>query len=83
MAPPFNNGCLFGVLRPLNYLQEKGRMATDLKRLKKHFKAYEPTLKELERKYQARALINRLAVKFLSSTKRRLTASSHGIDILR
>lgn len=25
---------------------------TDLKRLKKHFKAYEPTLKELERKYQ-------------------------------
>lgn len=33
--------------------QEKGRMATDLKRLKQHFKAYEPTLKELERKYQA------------------------------
>lgn len=32
--------------------QEKGRMATDLKRLKQHFKAYEPTLKELERKYQ-------------------------------
>ncbi|CAM9713984.1 unnamed protein product [Scytosiphon promiscuus] len=31
---------------------EKGRMATDLKRLKQHFKAYEPTLKELERKYQ-------------------------------
>lgn len=27
-------------------------MATDLKRLKQHFKAYEPTLKELERKYQ-------------------------------
>ena len=26
-------------------------MATDLKRLKKHFKAYEPTLKELERKW--------------------------------
>lgn len=34
--------------------QEKGRMATDLKRLKQHFKAYEPTLKELERKYQVR-----------------------------
>eukprot|EP00752_Nemacystus_decipiens_P010662 g9494.t1 len=33
-------------------VQEKGRMATDLKRLKQHFKAYEPTLKELERKYQ-------------------------------
>ncbi|CAN0270274.1 unnamed protein product, partial [Hapterophycus canaliculatus] len=33
-------------------VQEKGRMATDLKRLKEHFKAYEPTLKELERKYQ-------------------------------
>lgn len=30
-------------------------MATDLKRLKQHFKAYEPTLKELERKYQVRA----------------------------
>ena len=29
-------------------------MATDLKRLKQHFKAYEPTLKELERKYQVR-----------------------------
>lgn len=27
-------------------------MSTDLKRLKEHFKAYEPTLKELERKYQ-------------------------------
>lgn len=35
--------------------QEKGRMATDLKRLKQHFKAYEPTLKELKRKYQVRA----------------------------
>lgn len=30
-------------------------MATDLKRLKQHFKAYEPTLKELERKYQVQA----------------------------
>lgn len=29
-------------------------MATDLKRLKQHFKAYEPTLKELKRKYQVR-----------------------------
>lgn len=38
---------------PLGFFgQEKGRMATDLKRLKKHFKAYEPTLKELERKYK-------------------------------
>lgn len=32
--------------------QEKGRLVTDLKRLKQHFKAYGPTLKELERKYQ-------------------------------
>lgn len=41
--------------------QEKGRMATDLKRLKQHFKAYEPTLKELERKYQVskRGLLRR------------------------
>lgn len=31
-------------------------MATDLKRLKQHFKAYEPTLKELERKYQVSTL---------------------------
>lgn len=29
-------------------------MATDLKRLKQHMKAYEPTLKELERKYQVK-----------------------------
>ena len=33
-------------------------MATDLKRLKKHFKAYEPTLKELERKYQVRPFVS-------------------------
>ena len=32
--------------------QEKARLVTDLKRLKQHFKAYEPTLKELERKYK-------------------------------
>jgi sperm-associated antigen 16 protein len=33
-------------------VQEKARLVTDLKRLKKHFKAYEPTLAELQRKYQ-------------------------------
>lgn len=33
-------------------------MATDLKRLKQHFKAYEPTLKELERKYQVSTCLN-------------------------
>ncbi|CAM9345860.1 unnamed protein product, partial [Choristocarpus tenellus] len=33
-------------------VQEKQKLILDLKRLKKSFKAYEPTLKELERKYQ-------------------------------
>lgn len=34
-------------------VQEKARLSQDLKRLKKHYKAYEPTLQELQRKYQA------------------------------
>ncbi|CAM9198454.1 unnamed protein product [Discosporangium mesarthrocarpum] len=34
-------------------VQEKAKLVGDLKRLKKSFKAYEPTLNELERKYQA------------------------------
>lgn len=38
--------------RTVFLIQEKARLVTDLKRLKKHFKAYEPTLKELDRKYK-------------------------------
>jgi len=34
-------------------VQEKGKLLVDIKRLKKHFQAYEPTLKELEKKYEA------------------------------
>ena len=33
-------------------VQEKGKLAKDLRRLRKHFEAYEPTLKELQRKYE-------------------------------
>ena len=42
-------------------------MATDLKRLKQHFKAYEPTLKELKRKYQVRAPDKRQATAMAST----------------
>ena len=33
-------------------VQEKGKVALDLKRLRKHYDSYEPTLKELQRKYE-------------------------------
>jgi hypothetical protein len=33
-------------------VQEKGKLMTDLKRLRKHYMSYEPTLKELQRKYE-------------------------------
>ena len=33
-------------------VQEKNKLITDLKRLKKHITQYEPTLQQLERKYQ-------------------------------
>ncbi|CAM9197788.1 unnamed protein product, partial [Phaeothamnion confervicola] len=32
--------------------QEKARLVVDMKRLQKHYKAYEPTLQELQRRYQ-------------------------------
>ena len=34
-------------------VQEKTKLTTDLKRLRKHHLSYEPTLKELQRKYEA------------------------------
>jgi hypothetical protein len=33
-------------------VQEKGKIALDLKRLRKHYESYEPTLQELQRKYE-------------------------------
>ena len=33
-------------------VQEKGKLTTDLKRLRKHYTSFEPTLKELQRKYE-------------------------------
>ena len=33
-------------------VQEKGKLTVDLKRLRKHYESYEPTLKELQRKYE-------------------------------
>ncbi len=33
-------------------VQEKGKLLVDIKRLKKHYSAYEPTLKELRNKYE-------------------------------
>lgn len=33
-------------------VQEKGKLIVDIKRLKKHYSAYEPTLKELRNKYE-------------------------------
>lgn len=32
--------------------QEKNKLITDIKRLKKHYSQYEPTIKELKRKYE-------------------------------
>jgi hypothetical protein len=37
---------------PHRVVQEKGKVALDLKRLRKHYDSYEPTLKELQRKYE-------------------------------
>eukprot|EP01138_Halocafeteria_seosinensis_P005696 gb/GECG01005823.1/.p1 GENE.gb/GECG01005823.1/~~gb/GECG01005823.1/.p1 ORF type:complete len:606 (+),score=102.22 gb/GECG01005823.1/:1-1818(+) len=34
-------------------LQEKNRLITDLKRLRKYYEAYEPTIKELKERYEA------------------------------
>jgi hypothetical protein len=33
-------------------VQEKGKLTVDLKRLRKHYEAFEPTLKDLQRKYE-------------------------------
>merc|ERR1711988_1712509 len=33
-------------------VQEKAKLTTDLKRLRKHYTSFEPTLKELQRKYE-------------------------------
>lgn len=32
--------------------QEKNKLITDIKRLKKHYSQYEPTIKELKKKYE-------------------------------
>uniref|UniRef100_A0A6U4DU09 Uncharacterized protein n=1 Tax=Phaeomonas parva TaxID=124430 RepID=A0A6U4DU09_9STRA len=43
-------------------VQEKNRLVTDLKRLKKHYKSYEPLLKELRHKYET-AMKEKMLVK--------------------
>lgn len=53
--------------------QEKDRTTTDLKRLKEHFKAYEPTLKELQRKYQVKPLL-------MQGTEQHLQLSSTAVE---
>lgn len=50
-------------------------MSTDLKRLKKHLKAYEPTLKELERKYQVMVMV------ILKKDNSILTCAGAGVTI--
>lgn len=57
-------------------VQEKQKLVTDLKRLKKHFKAYEPTLNELQRKYQV-AMKERMLTKL---ERDRLKAKLAGLE---
>ena len=33
-------------------MQEKAKLTTDLQRLRKHYLSYEPTLKDLQKKYE-------------------------------
>jgi len=42
----------FHRMHHLRIVQEKNRLITDIKRLKKHYESYEPTLKQLKIKYE-------------------------------
>ena len=38
--------------KPPQVVQEKAKLTTDLQRLRKHYLSYEPTLKDLQKKYE-------------------------------
>ena len=58
-------------------VQEKNRLVTDLKRLKSHYKSYEPLLKELQHKYEV-AMKEKMLVKLERDRLRAKAATLEG-----
>ena len=67
--------------KPPQVVQEKAKLTTDLQRLRKHYLSYEPTLKDLQKKYEV-AMKEKMCVS-VSATFTVLRLREHGFPSTR